>query len=187
MKKLYVVLFAIILVASTASAQQFWGQGKMSWGGGLELSLPLGNLGDWAGFGFGPFGKFQYGMNDNVLLTGSLGYTYWTGKDQGGGVKTTASAVTLLFGGKYNLSQQVTKGFYGLGEIGLYFASYTWPNPAQGFFGGGTTYSVSETNFVFVPGAGYEFGNFDVSVKFVLGSNVTNIAARVAYQVPIGQ
>jgi hypothetical protein len=187
MRKLCIVLFAIVLVASMASAQQFWGQGRMSWGGGLELSLPLGNLGDWAGFGFGPFGKFQYGVNDNILLTGSLGYTYWTKKDQGYGVSTSASAVTLLVGGKYNLSAQVTKGFYGLGEIGLYFGSYTWPNPFAGLYGGAATESVSETNFVFVPGAGYEFGNFDVCLKFVLGSNVSNIAARVAYQLPIQQ
>ena len=185
MKKLFVVLVAIVLVASCASAQQFWGQGKMSWGGGAELSLPLGNLGDWAGIGFGPFGKFQYGLNENILLTGSLGYTYWTKKDQGYGVSTSASAVTFLVGGKYNLSAQVGKGFYGLGEIGMYFASYTWPNPLSAYYGGGTTYSVSETNFVFVPGVGYEFGNFDVCVKFVLGTDVTNIAARIAYQVPI--
>jgi hypothetical protein len=183
MRKAYIVLFAILLVASTASAQQFWGQGKMSWGGGLELSLPLGNLSDVAGFGFGPFGKFQYGLNENILVMGSLGYTYWTSKSVGG-VDVNASAVSFLVGGKYNLSQQVTKGFYGMGEIGLYFASSTVALPAYYGFGGGTA-SASFTRFVFVPGAGYEFGNFDVSLKFVLGSDVTNIAARVAYQLPI--
>jgi hypothetical protein len=179
MKKILLVFVAIALVASIASAQQFWGQGKESWGGGVELSLPLGNLGDWAGFGFGPFGKFQYGINDNLLLTGSLGYTYWTKKND----LTSASAVTLLVGGKYNLSPQLGKGFYGQAELGLYFASYTWSNPSYNLFG--TTYTGSETNFVFAPGIGYEVGNLDFSLKFVLGTDVSNIAARVTYQVPI--
>jgi hypothetical protein len=38
---------------------------------------------------------------------------------------------------------------------------------------------------VFAPGFGYEVGNLDFSVKFVLGTDATNLAARVAYQVPI--
>ena len=179
MKKLFLVLVAIALVASFANAQQFWGKGKMSWGGGAELSLPMGNLGDVSGFGFGPFGKFQYGMNDDILLMGSLGYTYWTKKND----LTSASAVTFLVGGKYNLSSQVGKG-----EIGLYFTSITESIPSVSYLGytyGGGTATGSETNFVFAPGFGYEVGNLDFSVKFVLGTDATNLAARVAYQVPI--
>ena len=60
MKKLLVVLAAIILIATVASAQNFWGQGKMSAGGGVELALPMGDWGNAVGTGIGIFGLFQY-------------------------------------------------------------------------------------------------------------------------------
>ncbi len=165
-----------------AHAQEFWGQGAKSWGAGLQLSVPTGNLSDFGGIGFGAFGKFQYGLNEDWMLTGSLGYNFWTSKDQGNGVSSKASAVPLLVGAKYNLSKQVTPGFYAFAEVGFYFASYT---AAVNIFGYTASASSSETETVLCPGVGYQFNNFDISAKYVINGNISNFAISAAYQLPL--
>jgi hypothetical protein len=177
MKRFLAVVIAVVVVTSLVSAQSTWGQGLKAWGGGLELSLPTGDLGNVVGVGVGPFAKFQYGINEDIALIGSLGYTYWTKKTVNS-YDWTASAVPLLVGAKYNLSKQVTPGFYGFAEIGFYFFS-----TSRSY--GGYTISGSATDFVIAPGVGYEFGNFDASLKYVINGDVSDFAVRIAYQVPL--
>jgi hypothetical protein len=186
MKKLFVVLVAIALVASFASAQSVWGQGKKSAGVGAELSLPTGDLGDWVGTGFGGFGLFQYGINDDILATGQVGYTAWGSKDvtqYGGKVSVKGHALYFLVGGKYNLSKQVTPGFYGGLQLGIYSTTIALPT-VQAYYGsvGG---DQTESKFVFVPAVGYQFGQFDASVKYVINGDVSNLALNVAYIFPL--
>jgi hypothetical protein len=38
---------------------------------------------------------------------------------------------------------------------------------------------------VIAPGVGYEFGNFDASLKYVINGDVSDFAVRIAYQVPL--
>ena len=86
MKRFLAVVVVVLLIStmvSAQSAQNVWGQGKMSAGVGLELGLPTGNYGDVVGTGFGGFGLFQYGMNENVALTGQVGYTAFGNKSIG--------------------------------------------------------------------------------------------------------
>jgi hypothetical protein len=175
-------LAALAFITPNAQAQEFWGQGAKSWGAGVQLSIPTGNLSDFGGIGFGAFGKFQYGLTQEWMLTGSIGYDFWTSKDQGYGVSSKASAVPLLVGAKYNLGKQVTPGFYGFAEVGLYFASYT---AAGNVFGIPVSATTSETKAVLCPGVGYQFQNFDVSAKYVINSDISNFAISVAYQLPI--
>jgi hypothetical protein len=186
MKKLFAILVVIALVASVASAQSFWGQGKMSAGIGAELALPT-MSGNGPGMGIGGFGLFQYGLNEDILLTGQVGYTSFMEKDYSG-AKASMSALTILAGGKYNLGKAVTPGFYGMLQLGIYSASMkvTIPSytiPGVGTFGGSITNSKSE--FVFAPGVGMQFGNIDASVKYVINSDVSNIALNVAYVMPL--
>lgn len=175
-------LAALAFITPNAQAQEFWGQGAKSWGAGVQLSIPTGNLSDFGGIGFGAFGKFQYGLTQEWMLTGSIGYDFWTSKDQGYGVSSKASAVPLLVGAKYNLGKQVTPGFYAFAEVGLYFASYT---AAGNVFGIPVSATTSETKAVLCPGVGYQFQNFDVSAKYVINSDISNFAISVAYQLPI--
>jgi hypothetical protein len=183
MKKLFAVLVVIVLVASVASAQAVWGQGKMSAGAGIELALPMGTAADHSGLGIGGFGLFQYGLNEDILLTGQVGYTSFAEKDVNG-VKSSMSALTILAGGKYNLSKSVTPGFYGSLQLGIYSASITVPGVSflGVTYGGGT---ASSSEFVFAPGVGMQFGQIDASVKYVLNSNVGNLALNVAYVMPL--
>jgi len=180
MKKLFVVLVAIVLVASFASAQSIWGQGKMSAGVGLEVGFPTGDWSNIASTGFGGFGLFQYGINEDILATGQIGYTSWGTQNNYGSI----SDLAFLVGGKYNLSKQVTPGFYGMVQLGIYSTSFTAPSYTYlGYtFGGGTT---SESKFVIIPGVGYQFGPIDASVKYVLNSDVGNFALNVAYIFPL--
>jgi hypothetical protein len=188
MKKLFVVLVAIALVASFASAQAIWGQGKMSVGVGAELALPMGSVGDVYGMGIGGLGLFQYGLNQDILLTGQLGYTMFAEKTVGT-VKSKFSALTILAGGKYNLSKVVTPGFYGMLQLGIYSASVTataptYTIPGVGTFGGGS-FTGSSSEFVFAPGVGMQFGPIDASVKYIINSSVGNLALNVLYVFPL--
>ena len=67
MKKLLLVLVAIAMVSSLVSAQDLWGEGKMSGGGGVGLALPMGSVGDVYGMGFGGFLLGQFGLNPELL------------------------------------------------------------------------------------------------------------------------
>ncbi|MBN1396652.1 MAG: hypothetical protein JXA06_01340 [Bacteroidetes bacterium] len=187
MKKIFMVAIMVALVASFASAQNIWGQGKMSAGGGVELALPTGTAGDVYGMGFGFFGLFQYGLSPDFLLTGQLGYNMFGEKDFGG-VKSSLSSFNILAGGKYNLSKAVTPGFYALLQLGLYNASATVTSPAVTYMGytyGGGEVSASSSEFVFIPGVGMQFGSFDASVKYVINGDIGNLALDIAYVVPL--
>ncbi|MCX6120504.1 MAG: hypothetical protein NTX44_02655 [Ignavibacteriales bacterium] len=191
MKKLFAVLVVIALVASVASAQAVWGQGKMSAGVGAELGLPMGTWGDFVGVGIGGFGLFQYGINEDILATGQVGYTSWAKKND----ISSGSSLEILVGGKYNLSKSVTPGFYGELQLGIYSVSTTvsFPGSPAVIFGGVTIVPASgaqditgtESRFVFIPGVGYQFGPIDASVKYVLSGDVGNLALNVAYIFPL--
>jgi hypothetical protein len=172
MKKLFAVLVILVLVASVASAQSVWGQGKMSAGPGVELALPTGTFGDGYGIGIGGFGIFQYGINNDILLTGTIGYTSYAEKNSSG---VTASELQFLAGGKYNLSGAATPGFYGMLQIGI----VSFGISANGF-------STSESDLAFAPGVGYQIGNnIDASVKYLIvsttGNSATSLVLNVAY------
>jgi hypothetical protein len=185
MKKLFAVLVVIALVASVASAQ--WGQGKMSAGVGAEVALPMGTAGDVYGLGIGGFGLFQYGINEDILGTAQVGYTSFMEKDVNG-VKSSLGALTILVGGKYNLGKAVTPGFYGMLQLGIYSASAKATVPSVTVMGmtfGGGEATATSSEFVFAPGVGMQFGDIDASVKYVINSNVGNLALNVAYVMPL--
>jgi hypothetical protein len=202
MKKLFVVLVAIVLVASFASAQNIWGQGKMSAGVGAELALPMGSAGDHMGMGIGGFALGQYGINEDVLGTLQIGYTAFGEKTWATGVaghdaKESVGSFNILVGGKYNLSKAVTPGLYGTVQLGEYICSVksTYPQATATVITTPPyyTYSISDVSsttssseFVIVIGAGYQIGdNIDATVKYVINSAVGNLALNVAYIIPL--
>ena len=184
MKKLLAILVALMLVTSFASAQAVWGQGKMSAGVGVELGFPTGDWGNWVGMGFGGFGLYQYGLNQDVLLTGQIGYTSWGKKND----LTSGSDLAILVGGKYNLSKQVTPGFYVMAQLGIYSATAKVESQTVSYYG--YSYSTpsasnTESKFVLAPGVGYQFGPVDVSAKYVINGDVGNFAINAAYIFPL--
>jgi hypothetical protein len=188
MKKLFALLVAIALVASFASAQDLWGQGKMSYGGGAGISLPMGTAGDVYGMGFGAFVVGQYGLTPEILGTAQVGYTMFGEKEWAPNFKSKMSAVTILVGAKYDLGKIATPGLYGSLQTGLYMASITATYPSFNWLTGAITtseVSSSGSEFVFAPGVGYELGNLDFSVRYVINSAVGNLGVNVAYVMPL--
>lgn len=159
MKKLLSVLVLALCVAGTVSAQQ----GAMAVGGGLNLGLPLGSFGDGAGFGFGFQARFQYGLNDQLALNGSLGYISFGEKNS-----VSSSVFPILVGGRYYFAPG--GGAYGSADLGLTSFSQT-VNISFGGFGG--SFSGSSTNFSLGFGAGYDMPIGDkLDLDFGAGYNV---------------
>jgi hypothetical protein len=92
MKKALALLVLAACVAVPASAQQ----GAMAVGGGLNFALPMGDFGNAAGFGIGFYARFQYGINDDISASGSLGYISFAEKNS-----ISSSALPILVSGRY--------------------------------------------------------------------------------------
>jgi hypothetical protein len=162
MKKLFVVLVAIVLVASFASSQTVWGQGKMSVGVGGILALPMGTFGDIAGTGIGGSGTFQYGLSDELLLTAQIGYVAYAEKEVGS-FKWKFSQMPILAGVKYSLG-----GAFLTGQVGIVSTSVdaTYSIPYYGTVSG----SSSSSDLAFAPGIGYAFGPIEATAKYLIVS-----------------
>jgi hypothetical protein len=171
MKKLFVVLVAIVLVASFASAQDVWGQGKMSASVSGILALPMGTFGDGAGMGFGGSGSFQYGLSPELLLTAQIGYISYSKKEDG---FPTFSMMPILAGVKYNLG-----GAYLTGQVGIVSTSVTLDIAGYGSASGSTS------DLAFAPGVGYAVGPVDITAKYMIvstaGASSSALVLDVAY------
>jgi len=144
MKKLLSVFVIALCLAGTASAQQ----GAMSVGGGLNLGLPMGTFGDVAGFGFGFQARFQYGLNDQLALAGSLGYISFSEKNS-----VSSSALPILVSARYYFTPGEGR-VYGQADAGLTSLSQTFNISFGGF--GSVSGTGSTTNFSIGFGGGYE-------------------------------
>ncbi len=120
MKKIFGLLLLFVLVASIATAQTT-GPGKAKWtiGPSVGLELPIGDYADIAGFGIGATARAQYGLQENLALTGDFGYTWHAKKNE-----ISTYAFPLMFGAKY----AVGKSFYVSGQLGLYFVTVSVPD-----------------------------------------------------------
>ncbi|MEO8400141.1 MAG: hypothetical protein ABI550_10090, partial [Ignavibacteriaceae bacterium] len=124
MKKLLVVLFAVLLFGSISYSQT----PPMSIGVGANLALPIGNFSDVAGTGFGVTGTFEMKFLPNFTGTGTIGYIKWGGKDFPN-FSYSYSGIPILVGGKYYFTP-VTP-VYGMAQIGftILSASYDYTGP----------------------------------------------------------
>lgn len=183
MKKFIAILAITILVVSISSAQNIWGSGKMRAGAGGILALPVGDWGTTAGLGFGGFGKFEYGLNEDMAVQGSVGFITWGSKDNGG-IKTSATAIPIIAAFKYNLDKVAKMPFYGFAELGIWSLSQKVEGGVPGFFTVAGTVTSSES--VLAIGAGYDTGMLDISAKFLLKSGFSNIVVAVAYNFALG-
>lgn len=156
MKKLFTIIILLLFVSSYSSAQS-----KMALGGNVGIALPMGDFGDAFKTGFGANAVFLYNFNENIDLTGSLGYFTWTSKASD---DLTFSSIPILVGARYNLSQMSSLLPYGVVELGFHSVTAK----AKVF---GTTVSASETDFGFGLGAGFyypinEKAKIDVNAKY---------------------
>ena len=190
MRKLIVTLASLITALTLclpAAAFANEAKGDMAVGAGLELALPMGNFGDYAGTGFGLTGQFEYVYSPNISFIGNLGYIKWGSKDFGQ-YKWSNSAVPIKGGAKYYLDP-AKKGLYGAGELGFYFFSskyeYTQNN---------VTFRVSDssTDLSLALFGGYEMPAgeswiVDLSARIEIISDHSFLGLRVGIKKPIGK
>ncbi len=174
MKKTVLILVLLSFFALTVNAQE----GKMYVGGQVGISLPMGDFGDAANMGFGFLGNFYYGINQNIDLTGSVGYISW-GTDADG---ASFSNVPILVGGRYYF-QRSNFTPYAVAELGINNLSFTYDS---GFFG---DYSATSSDFGLGIGGGflYSLGNMDLDVnaKINIISDSNNLTVFGGLRFPI--
>ncbi len=178
MKKVLFVLILSFFFISSVSAQQ----GKMHAGGQVGISLPMGSFGDGANMGFGFAGNFFYGINNNIDITGSIGYITWgTEIDE-----ISFSNIPILAGARYYFQKsQLTP--YGLAELGMNLFSIDSPE----FEILGQTYGGSESSSEFGLNIGggflYNLGNMDLDVnaKINIISDLNHLTLFAGLRFPI--
>ncbi len=94
MKTILSLLIVVLFSFTSLNAQN-----KMSLGGGLVVSLPMGDFGESANTGFGATAIFELGFMPQLVGVANIGYiSYGTDVDE-----VSFSSVPLLFGVKYYL------------------------------------------------------------------------------------
>jgi opacity protein-like surface antigen len=78
--KYYITVIAFLVLLSTSSV---YSQNPMRVGGELGIQLPMGDFGDGANTGFGLSGIFQYQLQPQIIVGGTLGYQSWGGQAEG--------------------------------------------------------------------------------------------------------
>jgi len=160
MKKIFSVLFVLILFVSLTNAQS-----KMSLGLNGGTAIPTGDFADGFDLGWGGNALFAYHVSPNADLTASAGYISWSGKDS---VDATYSSIPVLFGAKYLFGKDKVRG-YGSAELGVHFTTLDLPEYNVGgvMFGG----KQSDVFFGWGIGAGVMFKvgekvDLDLSAKY---------------------
>ncbi|HEX2660138.1 MAG TPA: outer membrane beta-barrel protein [Polyangia bacterium] len=135
-------------------------------GADLALALPVGNLGDGAGFGLGILPRFEFTLAPRLALTGRIGYIYHLEKNN-----IKFSEIPVLVGAKYDL----TDALYGAIELGLFHMTVT----GEAF---GISASESRDKFGATIGAGYRAGDLD----FKLGLHILDLGNAGDYMELVG-
>ncbi|MCB9248247.1 MAG: outer membrane beta-barrel protein [Ignavibacteriales bacterium] len=182
MKKILTALLLSAAILTNINAQS-----DMAVGAGLVVSLPMGNFGDAANLGIGGTAAFELKFAPQITGVGHIGYISYGTESEA----VSYSTVPLLVGVKYFF--QPTGGVYGIGQLGLNFFSTTVEYEGFDFFGssfGGTSASLSYSEFTLALGAGYEVpisSNFifDVAGTINIISSFTNIQFRAGVKTGI--
>jgi len=187
----FVALCAFVLIGNGAAAQQ------MQASAGLELAVPFVN---WASFGVGLSGGFEYPVWEQIAATGQLGFEVMLA---GSGPDGTSSASNIgmgffQVGGKYYF-QDVQDGFYGQVQLGFHTGSQKFKYNEGTIYESTVKQSVGGASWAI--GGGYQMEKFDISARLngvggrrsVASSTYTYsynslfyFGIRVAYLIPVG-
>jgi hypothetical protein len=87
------------------------GSGTKTIGVDVAGVLPTGDYSDAASFAIGAFGRFEFGINDKLAITGRVGFLYHLGTPDGESIYM----IPIYAGAKYSFTPQI----FGFGEVGL--------------------------------------------------------------------
>lgn len=137
---------------------------------GAEFAFPMGDYGDVMNFGYGGSLQYQHPVAENLLVTGSAGYTRFQSKDIPGFGKISDGAIPIKAGARYYFGEN----FFGGAELGAAISTET----------GG------KTGFIYSPGIGVDFpvsdsGSIELGGRYegwsVNGGTKSFIGLRLAY------
>jgi ABC-type amino acid transport substrate-binding protein len=131
--------------------------GKLTIGVDGAFQLPLGNLADGTGMGFGALVRAEYNLIPSLNGTLRTGYIYSLSKDTAG-LKTSLNNIPIWVGGKYFITDMI----YGAAEVGLNMLTATVSGE---MFGVSVDTSSSENKFGGTVGAGALIGPLDVKAQ----------------------
>ncbi len=186
MRKVVISVFLMLAVAGTAMAQldmdakSFYAQGI--------VSLPTGDLGDFAGTGFGGGVGMTVPYSELLNFRAEAGYIMFGGKDFDGGLgvgtqKWSYSMIPIVALGEYKM--KVEDPYFLLGGVGFTMlkASYDYSYPATAFTPAGSgSIDANSTEFTLTLGGGYEV-NEQISIegRYHVISNASYMSVHGTY------
>lgn len=178
MKKLLIVILAVVCFASISEAQKK----EMFVSGGVEISLPQGDFGDVFNMGYGATGTFELEFSSQLYGIGTAGYLMWSPDNEPANTDISFNSIPILAGVKYFFDKK--GGFYVLGQAGFYLSSSTIE------VGGVEVFDDSGSDFAVRAGGGYEMplgkkAVLDISAFYVMIEDANNIGARAAAKFPL--
>lgn len=184
-KVLALVVLTLVLVGFT-NAQT---TNKLKLGVGAYIGLPVGTFGDVTSMGYGGVVQGEYEFEGRIIGTLTTGYLMFPGKDATvSGFSYSYgdwSVIPILVGAKYFFGTNL----YGTAQIGLNMTSYTNKVPSYNYLTGTITtvdLKVSDSNFGFNIGVGYDMGNLDFLVKYgQFASDASAISLTALYKFPL--
>lgn len=180
MKKILIVVLALVCFTSINHAQKK----KMFIGGGVEVALPQGDMGDAYTLGYGATANFEMEFSNQLVGVATVGYLMWSADEDawGSNVDVTVGSIPILGGVKYYFNKK--GGFYVLGQAGLYMTS------GSAEVSGVKIYDDSSSDFAIRAGGGYEMpigktAMLDISAFYNIISDANNIGVRVGGKFPL--
>src|SRR5436190_791621 len=119
---------------------------KMTVGADLAFVLPLGDYADGASAAIGALGRFEFAVNEQLAITGRIGFIYNLLKNVPDGVSASLIFIPVMAGAAYKIG---TSGLFAYGEVGL-------TNIRSSAEAGGMEFSDSTTKLSIGAGAGYQ-------------------------------
>jgi hypothetical protein len=129
-------------------------------GADFAFQLPLGNMADATGMGFGGLVRGEYKLMPNLNLTLRAGYIYSLKKEQAG-VKFSVNNIPIWVGGKFFITDMIYAG----AEVGVNMMTFKSEGSLLGISMEG---SSSENKFGGNVGAGVLLGDLDVRAQLLV-------------------
>ncbi len=148
MKKV-LLLTAFSAISFLGFSQEKSESKPLSFSGGLELALPMGDFAEGSSFGFGASLQMDYNIASKTDLTVNAGYISFSAKEGGG----SQGVIPVLAGIKYDIADNI----YASMQLGMMNLK-------------GSDGAESVSAFAFAPGVGYKMNKMDFQLRYTSAS-----------------
>lgn len=175
MKKIITALVLSLSLTLSINAQE----GFHKVGIGAEIALPMGDFGDGFSTGFGATAKVFYGISAKADITATVGYLHF-GMKGNEYISGHVGMIPIQFGYRHSFD-----GFYAEPQLGLMLLSSKAEIKGSSGLFGKTSGTASETKFGLGIGGGYEYEDWDFSLRYQIVDQANFLGLRVGYNFSI--